>query len=105
MAVYTVHPPLAEVHIGLNIFVFTEILISYPASMTSRAIASHGRFLLEYMTFNQTPTDRVRLADMTVATSCVAAGTVIAKHFFQWWVVSRCTARFNCGPVSRLSGM
>ena len=82
VAINAVHATLAEVHIGLQSLVLTEIFIANPATMTGRTIAGHRRRSHELMPIDKATAHQVWLADVTFATGGVAIVTVVAEHFF-----------------------
>ena len=81
VAISTYKARLPEVDIGKVTFVFAEILISNSTTVACRACSRHRRRLFVDVPFEETSTDTLRLAHMTLPTRSVTVIAVECLHF------------------------
>lgn len=81
VAISTYKARLPEVDIGKVTFVFAEIFISNSTTVACRACSRHRRRLFVDVPFEETSTDTLRLAHMTLPTRSVTVIAVECLHF------------------------
>lgn len=75
VAIDTVHPRL-EMNVCLDTFPLTQILGARAATVTDRTGLCHGWSAEKLVTFDQPSTHGARQRQMTVGTTCMAAGAI-----------------------------
>ena len=105
MAGGTGHAPLTEMDIRHDALILAHVLIADATAVACRACARHRWFVGENVTVEQAAAHAGRLADVAVATTRVATGAMVAKHFLHAGVVAVCPALLQDGPISFLRNM
>jgi hypothetical protein len=86
MAISANHALLAEVNVGPEAltFVLAQEFVADPTAVTGRTGAGHRWRFFEVVTIQQTAANTGRLADMAIAATGMAAGTMITEHFLHF---------------------